>query len=232
MRSERRRAKSLKELQRRNPQRDERDKVLIVTEGEKTEPDYFNRLISELGLTSAKVRVSGEGGSAPISVFEAAEAIIALDDDYDQIYVVFDKDEHESYQRALSKTLGLSRRSTLKGKTIQAITSIPCFEVWFALHVSSSCKPYTSTLGGLTAGKALVSDLKSMPHNGVELFKGYDKSGCRNFFSTLTPLRPEAIKRSERTLEQAHQRGDLIHFENPSTRVHVVVKALEELSKK
>lgn len=40
------------------------DRVLIVTEGSKTEPSYFGKLIAELGLTTAKVCIIGGGGSA------------------------------------------------------------------------------------------------------------------------------------------------------------------------
>ena len=65
------------------PSRVETDKILIVTEGEKTEPDYFRRLIKELGLTTAKVRITGEGDSAPISVVKTAERILDNDDDFE-----------------------------------------------------------------------------------------------------------------------------------------------------
>ncbi|WOI54937.1 RloB family protein [Palleronia sp. LCG004] len=226
-----RKSKSIRELRRPRPTKTERDKVLIVTEGEKTEPDYFNRLIATLGLTTAKVRVSGEGGAAPVSVFEAAEQILIRDDDFEQVYVVFDRDEHESYDEAIAKVHGLSQRNAFRKKTIKAITSVPCFEVWFRLHASNSCKPYTGNAGGQTAAKALVSDLRTAEIHGEKVFSNYDKKNCEAFFRQLALHRSEAKTRSARVLSQAKARGDAEHHENPSTRVHLVVEALEKLSK-
>lgn len=226
-----RKPKALKDLRRSKSDRVERDKVLIVTEGEKSEPDYFNRLISSLGLTTAKVRVSGEGGSAPISVFQAAQDILDRDDDYEQVYVVFDRDDHTTYDDAVNKVLGLAKRKSFRKKIVEAITSVPCFEVWFRLHASNSCKPYTGRAGRQTAAKAMVSDLRLCKIDGKDVFSEYEKNGCESFFDKLTPHRPDAVLRSIRILDEAKARGDADHHENPSTRVHLVVEALEKLSK-
>ncbi|MNC80456.1 hypothetical protein D3C75_1332440 [compost metagenome] len=45
---------------------------LIVCEGKKTEPEYFNDLRNYERLASITVKVCGECGSAPISVVEHA----------------------------------------------------------------------------------------------------------------------------------------------------------------
>ncbi|WP_037316214.1 RloB family protein [Ruegeria halocynthiae] len=227
----RRRAKGKEDFARGRAKRQERDKVLIVTEGEKTEPDYFRRLISELGLTTAKVRITGEGGSAPISVVEMAEGILEHDDDYEQIYMVFDRDRHASYDDAIAKTAILKGRSGFDDKTVVAVTSVPCFEIWYSLHVSESCKPYCSTSTGGSPAKSLISDLKRAKLNGVALFSEYEKSGCKKQFFEIAPQREVAKQRAERILQRARQAGDKEHHENPSTRVHFIVGALEKLSK-
>jgi hypothetical protein len=63
-----RKAKQAKDLQRRQARRAAYDKVLIVCEGEQTEPNYFNELKDYYRLHSANVRVTGECGSDPMSV--------------------------------------------------------------------------------------------------------------------------------------------------------------------
>jgi RloB-like protein len=226
-----RRSKGKNSFRRRKPTRIERDRVLIVTEGEKTEPDYFKLLISELGLTTAKVKIAGEGGSAPVSVFDTTERILNQDDDFEQIYLVFDRDRHASYDDAIAKTTGLGRRAGFEKKTIRAVTSVPCFEVWYSLHLTDTCKPYGNRATGSSPAKAMISDLKKTKLNGTKLFQGYEKSGCRDFYELITPQRPDAQLRAAGILKQATARGDPLHHEDPSTRVHLLVDALEKLSK-
>lgn len=226
----RRRAKGREEFKRPAPNRQERDKVLIVTEGEKTEPDYFKRLIAELGLTTAKVRITGDGGSAPISVVQTAENILRNDDDFEQVYLVFDRDRHASYDQAIARVVGLQSRDNFLGKTVVSITSVPCFEVWYTFHISNSLKPYEAATTGDSPARALISDLKKVKLDGDEVFRDYSKSDCKDFFSKIAGQRNQAKINAQIALREATQRGDQTHHENPSTRVYLVVEALEKLS--
>jgi len=219
-----RRAKSARELKRRPAFRDVPDRVLIVTEGSRTEPAYFRMLIAELGLTSAKVTIVGDGGSAPISVAEEAIKRIEQDDDFEQVYCVFDRDRHVSYSRALDVVRGIGNRKAFRRKRIMAITSVPCFELWYLIHVSDSRKPYEDA--GSPAD-ALISDLKKN-----EIFNGYEKKDCSSFFEKIANSREYASKRAEIFLMQAKNEGAEEFHENPSTRVHIIVQALEEIAKK
>ena len=226
-----RRAKNEEGFRRLPPSRDESDRVLIVTEGTKTEPDYFNRLKTELGLTTAEVKITGKGGSAPIRVVETAEQILKKDDEFDQIYLVFDRDTHSTYDVAIKRVSKLANQRQFRKKTVCAITSVPCFEVWFILHVSDSCKPYeVAATSKASPAKSLISDLrkKKLP-NGEALFAKYKKTSCEDFYSQITNLRGKAINRASGILEQARKSGDRLHHENPSTRVHILVKALEKI---
>ena len=197
----------------------ELDRVLIVTEGKKTEPDYFQRLVDEFDLTSADVvRIVGGGGAAPISVYEKTKSIVDSDEDYEHIYCVFDRDKHSSYDRAIEKISLMASNRKLKGKTVMAITSVPCFEFWYMLHVFETAKIYE------TAAK-LIADL--MKH---ELFKKYNKKDCEEFFEKIASMRNEAKKRAERILKDAKRTSQREYHEEPSTRVHLVVNALEKIS--
>jgi RloB-like protein len=219
------RAKSRKELKRRGAIRDVPDRVLIVTEGSKTEPDYFRRLIAELGLRTAQIRITGDGGSAPVSVVKDGLRILQQDPDFEQVYFVFDRDRHDSYDGALDTIRGLGKKRVYKGVTIVAATSVPCFEIWFMMHVDPSRKPYESAKTGGSPGAVVLSDLKK-----TDLFSCYEKGECAQF-DEIEPFRDKAKSRADSFLTRAQEEGAKEFHENPSTRVHLVVGALETLSK-
>ena len=219
--------KSSRDLKRRPAFRSIPDRILIVTEGSKTEPSYFWMLISELGLTTAKVTIVGDGGSAPINVAEEAIKILEQDDDFEQIYCVFDRDRHASYAQALNLVREMSESKKFKKKTILSITSVPCFEIWYLLHVSGSRKPYESASTGGSPAQILISDLRKN-----EIFADYLKNGCDSFFHEIADKREEAVNRATRFLQAANEEGAEEFHENPSTRVHLLVRALTEISNK
>jgi hypothetical protein len=56
---------------------------------------------------------------------------------FDQIYAVFDRDDHDSYFDALTKSKsfdGKLRNDDNHPVRFRAIASIPCFELWLLLH--------------------------------------------------------------------------------------------------
>ena len=71
-----------------------------------------------------------------------------------------------------------------------------------------------------------------LKHNGDSLFANYEKSGCGEFYRQIASLRDEAKKRASDLLKQALSWGDRPHHENPSTRVFILVDALEKISRK
>ena len=222
----RRQPKSGSDLKRRAAFRQEPDRVLIVTEGSKTEPDYFGSLIEELGLTTAKIVIVGDGGSAPISVVEDAKRRLSQDDDFEHIYCVFDRDRHPSYEQALQALNGLAGSKGFKAKVVMAIPSVPCFELWYLLHVSNSRKPYEAAATGGSPGQALLSDLCKHTE-----FENYAKSGCDAFYEAISPNRETAIQRAKAFLQAANAEGTPEYHENPSTRVHLVVEGLQKIAR-
>ena len=109
-----RRGKSPRDTRRRPAHREERERAMIVTEGSKTEPGYFRRLIRELGLTTASVTITGDGGSAPISVVDHAEDLLRHDPDFEYVFLVFDRDRHPTYKAAIAKANKLKPRKAPK----------------------------------------------------------------------------------------------------------------------
>jgi hypothetical protein len=178
---------------------------LIVCEGKVTEPYYFDDLRV---LVRSVIDLKLEPAGAPKKVVERAVELKReaerlarrsrdLNDRYDEVWCVFDVDEHpllaEAKQQALANGLDVA-------------ISNPCFELWVLLHfqdqsahierdrVQSLCRHY-------------------MP--------GYEKKlPC----SILAPLLDEAVGRALRLAAWHETRGTT--GENPSTGVHLLVERI------
>jgi hypothetical protein len=202
-------------LSRRRQTREPYDVVLIVCEDAKAAPGYFTALIRKLRLSTANIRICGkECGSAPISVVEYAIDEFNKTKDYDRVYCVFDKDQHETYEEALKKVK--STELSRKAKFV-AITSVPCFEYWLLLHYSDSARPYGAG-GRKSPCEELIGDLK-------RFIGDYEKG--RDVFTETYSIIAEAIRNAERV--EDNQRDGAT--DNPSTKIHLLVKYLMDLKK-
>lgn len=204
-------------LRRRTAQRDPRDRVLIVCEGAKTEPNYLKELMRSLNLTSVNVEVYGrECDSSPVSVVNFAKNLYDKDRDYDRVYCVFDLDSHQSYNQALEKIRNMRLK---KGHSMNAITSIPCFEFWLLLHFQYTTGKFPKT-GNKSACDTLISKLKKHIPN-------YQKRSEGIFTKTKGKL-PTAIANAKK-VEKYHRTSDTDN--HPSTKVYQLVEYLQELKK-
>lgn len=121
-------------------------RILIVTEGSKTEPLYLEEIRATYQLHSANVEVQpGRLGTAPIQVVRYAQQLFEDGDlrrgirprSFDQVYVVFDRDDHKSYFDALNLADSLDGKlhnDERQQVRFKSIASIPCFELWLLLH--------------------------------------------------------------------------------------------------
>lgn len=191
------------------------NKVLIVCEGEKTEPNYFNGLIDYHGINTANVIVVGKGGSSPDAVVNLGKTLYDKSknkgDAYDQVFLVFDKDSHTQYQTVLAQITSLNPTDTFI-----AINSVPCFEYWLLLHFVYSTAPYNS-LGRKSSGAMALDDV--LTH-----WPEYDKNRL-NIFEELLPNLDSAIANAERSLNAA----EAVNTDNPSTKVHKLVTYLQNI---
>jgi len=108
--------------------REERRSVLILTNGSRTEVDYFKALRHETWITADKVTPRFEAGAPAAVVKRAAE--IRADNAYDEAWVVCDVDEFD-VQRAITQAQ--------KDDYVELALSQPCFEVWLILHLKPGC---------------------------------------------------------------------------------------------
>jgi hypothetical protein len=134
------------QLERKTARRAAYARILIVSEGSKTEPNYFREIRAAFRLHTANVEVQpSERGTAPLQVVKYAQDLFENGDRhkriapraFEQVYAVFDRDEHASYFDALSLAASIDKklRNDLKqGVRFSAVASIPCFELWLLLH--------------------------------------------------------------------------------------------------
>jgi hypothetical protein len=183
-----------KQLERKQGRRASYDRILIVSEGSKTEPNYFREIRAAHRLHTANVEVQPSGwGTAPIQVVQYAKELFEKGDRhkdiqrraFEKVYAVFDRDEHDSYQEALTEAASLAGKLKNDAKevvTFEAIASVPNFELWLLLHFEDIQAP-------LHRDEVMRRLKQHMP--------SYDK-GANNAFAITCQRLPIAIQRAER----------------------------------
>lgn len=120
---------------RRDPYKDPKPVILIVTEGEATEPEYLNGFVRAARNPRVRIEVLG-GVGVPKTIVEVAkdrkreaeEQARGADDEnvrYDEVWCVFDFDEHPKIPDAMQMA---------RDNGIEVAMSNPCFELWLWLH--------------------------------------------------------------------------------------------------
>lgn len=179
--------------------REIRQKFLIVCEGAKTEPNYF------IKFQVPKLVVDVKGlGLSPSQLVDAAQEL-RLEDDYDQVWCVFDRDEWDNFNDAFSKA---------RQRNVKIAYSNEAFELWFLLHFN-----YYDTK---IPRSEYISRLSQC------LDKPYQKNS-ETIFDELEGKIGQAIHNAERLMKQYDPPNPSI--DNPSTTVHLLVKELQKFSR-
>ena len=149
--------------------------IIVATEGEKTEPAYFE------AFSSYRIKIRtipcSNGESSPRAVLDRIRHFRAEFDlgDDDEMWLVIDRDRWED------KMLSEVAQQCTAGRFNLALSN-PCFEVWLALH-------YTDTIPEDLESKT-ASQFFSTLHGG------YNKG--RLDATPLIPLVGDAIAHAER----------------------------------
>ena len=208
-------------IQRRAAVRQPYERLLIVCEGEKTEPQYLREIQRAFRLATAHLQVlHSQFGTEPQQVLDCALSIFETGDRarklspraFDRVVVVFDRDEHKTYHGALAKAAG--QRGKLKNDNgaavpLDVVASVPCFELWLLLHFEEVHAP-------LRRHDALARLKAHLPD--------YEKGGGGHWAATH-PLRAFAAERAER-LAMATTAND---GTQPYTAMHELVSRLVHL---
>lgn len=198
-------------LRRDRPTREAYDRVLIVTEGQKTEPIYFSEFLEHYRLSSANIDVVGEGADPRVVVRRALKLKRQekrRGDSYDRVYCVFDRNGHANFNTA-------SEDAQQNG--IRLARSWPCFEYWLLLHFGYVRRPFVGS-GGKSACENCTQDLRRH-------LQGYDKAAS-GVFALLSSRMEDAKVRARRALVDARNTSE----HNPSTEVHELVEYLQDLA--
>ena len=104
-------------------------RFLIVCEGTKTEPHYFEALIKNHISTVREVTIEGEGRATVALVDRTQEIKTELERKnamtFDRVWVVFDKDDFDDFNAAIKKAKKLGLQSAWTNES---------FELWYYLH--------------------------------------------------------------------------------------------------
>jgi hypothetical protein len=183
-----------------------KERIIIFCEGKNTEPEYFKAF--KLVTATVKTIHVNQGDALRI----AEEAIVQKEfhKDYDQYWLVFDKDAttDDRFNKAINSA---------KAKGFKVAYSNQAFEFWFLMH-------FIKHMGRMHRSGYAARLNKYLP------FK-YDKSmaNAKRMFETLYPLQAKAIKNAESVY---HSIGD---HQNPaaeesSTTVFQLVQELNRFT--
>jgi hypothetical protein len=206
-----RRGRSISSRDRTVNTREQRKDILIVCEGEKTEPQYFQDLASFHKLSTVEIVGAGR---VVLSLVEYAEELQGKNGKrYEEIWCVFDRDSFpaDQFDNAVHKASN--------HKFLKCAWSNEAFELWYVLHFR-----YLDT--GVHRHQyigQLDDELKKINE------KPYQKN-TPGFYSLLGPeRRDQAIAHAER-LTDVHGDTCPCHQRNPTTTVHELVKRLLRLA--
>jgi hypothetical protein len=136
-----------KQLERKEARIQQFERILIVSEGSKTEPNYLKEILQHYRIPTANYCIlPSELGTAPLQVVQFAYDLFLNGDahrrikkrSFERVYAVFDRDDHKSYHEALvlADRFGKEELVNDQGEKIlfQSVVSVPNFELWFLLH--------------------------------------------------------------------------------------------------
>lgn len=191
---------------------------LIVTEGEKTEPFYFeglkHRIQERIGgmikvVPAPDIQIHGAGAGTARLLETADELVKKAKIPYQNIWLVFDKDDFEDFDETIKSA---------EERGYHVAWSNPCFEYWLYLHFAYS--------DSALCREDWFQKLK-------ESFVAYDlsESGYQKNEENLYELL-ESVYGVETAIKNAKRRmADFKTGESPSkcdpgTKVHVLVHEL------
>ena len=196
-------------LKRRGPTRAPKRRILIVCEGRQTERGYFEAFQHATRNPRVHVEVARECG-VPLTVVQLA---IRLRDEanddakrqrdenlrWDEVWGVFDVDEHPNLERAVA----LAHEHSVK-----LAISNPCFELWALLH-------FKDQRAHIERDRLRALLQRHLP--------GYDKSLD---FARVHPGYPQALERAEALMSEAARAGE--SRRNPTTGVGRLTESIRD----
>ncbi len=200
--------------------RSPRHYFLIVCEGEKTEPLYFEGLKKDLPLGTLQIKIEIEGlGNNTVSLVAKAQKEKAKREKFglqvDKLWVVFDRDAFPSahFNEAIE---------TCKREGFDCAWSNEAFELWYLLHFQY----FESAIGRAQYLEMLTEQIQR--HRGQNIRYQKNDPGFYDFLQTYGNEN-QAIQNVKRLFSLFKNRRDFAD-QNPCTTIHLLVQALRSLT--
>ncbi len=195
--------------------RKEKTTILLVCEGEKTEPNYFHALKLEDDVVRAfAVTVKkGKGGSRLAIVKNAKKRKGSLREPPDETWCVMDV---EALQSSESRTDFRDAIKLAKANDIILCLSNPAFEVWPLAHFKRTSKHFKDC-------DAVITELNK--HWKKHFGKPYEKA-ADSIYKKLSSRTPTAVTHAKDVLRSDHEECSEVAKCNSSTEVHLLVEKL------
>lgn len=188
---------------RRVSSRSEKKKILIVCEGSRTEPEYFQAF----RVPKQVCDIQGSGNNTLSLVKQAKN--LSEKEDYSEVWCVFDRD-------SFPKTNVLGALRLAKKYGFKCAFSNESFELWYVLHFE-----YLDTQ---ITRKQYCSKLSK--HLGFTYSKG-----SQTIYKNLITMQSTAIKNAQKLLKEIRPEGTCPFEARPTTTVHELVIKLNKISK-
>ena len=192
--------------QRRVGQQERSTVIRIFTEGEITKRQYLNLV----GPDSVKLQF-GKRSSSPVDLVKRAKRDQqadrggrAIDRSFDEIWCIFDRDDHHRFDEA---TQAVARAG------IRTAVSNPCLELWLILHVSEQTAHISTSRAQARAAELALIDGKNLARAKSDTLK-----------SSYQQARDRALG-----LDKMHRRNGSPQGSNPSTGVWRLVDSMTGL---
>lgn len=191
---------------------------LIISEGEETEPIYFNsfgQLIKDTiggNIETVKIpylTVAGKGRSTMQLLSEVEKIVSKSRIIYQYVWVLFDKDQFDDFDEAIN--LGIE-------KGYYVAWSNYCFEYWLTLHFNYS----DSALDSNSLQESLSKIYKRLGINGGKYFKNDP-----NVFENVGGIEgvKKAVRNAKKRMSEFEDNTSPSSF-NPGTKVYVLAEKL------
>jgi hypothetical protein len=200
-----------------------RQRILIVCEGTKTEPNYFEGLRREF---KNKVHIDIKpAGRVHLSLVKYAKKLADEDGEYNEVWCVFDRDlktenqNQENFNQAII---------TAQQNQFKLAISNDAFELWYILHYEHYCSA--------THRQKYDEILSDKNRLGKKYLKNSNE-----MYLILKPLQQQGIinakklwEKSEEEVISSQQETDQLikkHNINPSTTVYQLIERIQEIVK-
>lgn len=191
------------------------DYNLIICEGTKTEPNYFNALkerIEKKEKNKLQIKIIGTGRNTR-SLFEYAKEFVQKSaNGYSRVWLVYDKDDFPAENFNVTEEM-CKENSSEEGTEYIAVWSNQCIELWFLLHFMY-----------------LQSDLHRSEYypklTDCLADKGEYQKNREDIFEILFPHLNFAILNAKKL--EKENKGKTPSASVPGTRVHVLMEEMRD----